>query len=249
MDESERQYRKRASESRFEHLDEVQKGFIEYWSNLGWVDWGHANPAEARRLIDAVNKAADEPDGRPVPWVPIQTDTWISAHMGSSPYPFTGYDYYYRVKHGLDAQQRKEVALAIWMDLAQRFEKNQGDFLHVHIAQTNSSFSQEDLPSDVIGFYMAINGWKDRDAVKDENGLGKSMGVFLLPEDGAKFLQHMGDLGDDKNKNKTFTPCDHNMEIADYLNDPQFKTPLKYPEKLKTIKPAPRGDLWDYDPR
>ena len=128
----------------------------------------------------------------------------------------TGYTEWYQVKHGLSDQQKQEVALAIWEDLADKFEENQGQLPKVLFS--NSSFSQEDLPSDVIAFYMALSHIPNREALLGQVDFGTRLGKA----DAALFLKSMGDLGDENNKNRTFWPVNHNKEIADFFGDGRF---------------------------
>ncbi|MET1080630.1 MAG: hypothetical protein ABWY06_21675 [Pseudomonas sp.] len=58
----------------------------------------------------------------------------------------------YIVKHGLRDDQKRQIALAIFMEVSHRFESFQSALSLV----TNSGYSQEDLVSNLIGFYIGI---------------------------------------------------------------------------------------------
>src|SRR5262249_52361292 len=59
------------------------------------------------------------------------------------------------IKYGLGLNEKKAIALAIFQEVSLRFETMQGAFPY-GIFSSDSSFSQEDLVSNLIGFYRAL---------------------------------------------------------------------------------------------
>lgn len=61
----------------------------------------------------------------------------------------------FEVRLGLPLQEKKKIALAIFLDVSKAFESWQNNWFWS--AFTNSGFSAEDLVSDLIGFYRAVD--------------------------------------------------------------------------------------------
>jgi RHS repeat-associated protein len=231
---SPRRRRPRPSESQIGHN-------LFYYQNAGWVDWHHAERSQPAAVIakvrgrreSFVGGRAIDPVDPPASW---DRSEWfgIEVQMGEAESILGPLKALYMVRKGLGPQEELEVALAIWMDLSIQFETRQNSLPRSWFS--SSGFSQEDLPSNIIGFYMAVLG--------DEYDTRDEMAQLLgdrLPIDEARTLiiQLGGDLGSPENKNYTFSPKDHNARI------PRFQgTPLSWPRELSTIQPAPIGINW-----
>ena len=66
---------------------------------------------------------------------------------------------HYLVKKGLPVERKEEIALRIFLDISYNFEEMQDSF--PFFLATNSGYSQEDLVSNVIGFYAAVRNLSD----------------------------------------------------------------------------------------
>lgn len=121
-----------------------------YTKKCGWLDLGHANPEGANKLWNDINSE--------------KSQTRIGARDGFFDISYSqgmGNKYIkavtrkkYAIKKGLSLKDKKSVALAIFLDVSKTFEAMQGNWLFKHF--TNSSFSAEDLVSNLIGFYRAV---------------------------------------------------------------------------------------------
>lgn len=120
-----------------------------YTKKCGWIDLGHAEPTNARRLWQSIR---DEPPRRINPRSPyfyVQFGQRMGKYGVSA-----GVKKWYRVQRGLTVDQKKSVALAIFLDVSRAFERYQGSYFFSLF--TNSSFSGEDLISNLISFYRAL---------------------------------------------------------------------------------------------
>lgn len=133
------------------------------------------------------------------------------------------------IQKGLTQQQKERVALAIFLDTSVNFEKMQGSFPYNFISG-GSSFSGEDLISNLIGFYSAFTG-QPQEAMRllcGEVSVADSLRIWdeFLPD------------GLDGLKNKTLKPIlfqDNGVGTQKYAELPFF---------LKRIRTEEEGTLW-----
>ena len=141
------------------------------------------------------------------------------------------------VKQGLNLKQRKSVALAIFQDVSMAFESLQ----NLHPTST-SSFSPEDLPSNMLSFYKHVEGINRTqiENVIEPVSVDESLEVFRSKP--CTFAEK-------KYKNYTFEPkrfdspyTSVNFGVPDILNT------IK-PFEIKTIKDFGKGILilWTQD--
>ena len=159
-----------------------KKSGLLYTCNAGWLDLGHLNPHNSRQEIGAVNlwrtiknegennsrcfvktrrgrRYVDNencdftfPDGSPGFQVHYRQD-----HGGIPGKP--GRSGFFLIKKGLSIFQKKRVALSIFMDVSRKFENLQRVAGWLKI--TDSGYSQEDLVSNLIGFYISVGSLKN----------------------------------------------------------------------------------------
>lgn len=198
-------------------------GRLVYTCNCGWVDKGHANSKATRPHVGAASlwdqltreqgMKSEAEDG----YLVMYTQDMGKIIVGV---PFMlGSTGMYFVKRGLSRDRKEQVALAIFMEISQRFEGMQESLSWL----TDSGFSEEDLVSDLIGFYIAVRPGVDY--------LGKCQPVSK--EASLKVWDDSGAVG--ANKNKTFEPKFHNC--SECKGKPQF------PAELQAIKPAQKGPV------
>ncbi len=111
----------------------------------------------------------------------------------------------YVVKHKLTPHQKRSVALAIFQDVSMKFESRQrfyGGFDFV----TDSGFSQEDLVSNLIGFYIGLGLVTQSEAIRKLHPVSRDTSERLWNTNGS--------VG--SNENHTFTP---QFIDTDYRND------------------------------
>lgn len=124
-----------------------------YSTNCAWIDWSHASPGMTRDLIDAVQNASDRmaASGSTVP------ERVFSPRMESrgGPVFLSGVTPIVHIKKVLTADEVLQVALRIFMLQSLGFEALQAwtDSLG------SSSYSEEDLSSNLIAFYMAARSF------------------------------------------------------------------------------------------
>jgi hypothetical protein len=122
-------------------------------TNCAWIDWGHANPGMTNRLINAVQEASDRmaATGSTVP------ERVFAPRMESSGGPIflSGVTPVVHIKQVLTTDEVLQVALRIFMLQSLGFEalQNWTD------AIGSSSFSEEDLSSNLIAFYMGARSF------------------------------------------------------------------------------------------
>lgn len=147
----------------------------------------------------------------------------------------------YVVRHRLGEVQKRSVALAIFMDVSVGFERMQGKFPY-SLASGDSSFSQEDLVSNVIGFYIAIGAVTKAQVLAAARPLSKTAALQIWDRSGS--------VG--SHKNREFTPQlagDTGYDDGKSCRDECLGQPRSTPAFLSTIRPAAKGDLFIDFPR
>ncbi|WP_038162376.1 RHS repeat-associated core domain-containing protein [Verrucomicrobium sp. BvORR106] len=196
---------------------------LEYTCACGWIDWSHAGPDNARELWKQVNHDGLRPhavrsrgrDGFSV-WA-VQSQGGLGIRV-----PFGGGMYF--VSNGLDESGKKSAALSIWKDVSVRFEGSQS-----RMGQS-SGFSEEDLPSNLIGFYRTVQGMSQLTIRLMCRAIGKDKSLELWDDT----YGVDGQLG----KNHTFKPIYHACAPCEGRHGP-------WPTQLDTIQDAVKGTSWD----
>lgn len=131
-------------------------GRYSFSSNCGWIDWGHADGGLATRLIAAVRSASSALQTAGTA-ATATTGQFTTDPMRSQALGIVLSSASLRVKllRPLSTSEVLEVALSIFKTLSIAFETQQEwtDFLG------DSAFAQEDLPSNLLGFYRAARGF------------------------------------------------------------------------------------------
>ncbi len=138
----------------------------------------------------------------------------------------------YIVKKNLTIAQKQRVALAIFQDISIRFE----DFQASASWFTDSGYSQEDLVSNLIGFYIAIGKIKRTDAIAACKPVSDKAAFAIW--------DRYGPVG--KNKNKSWTPKlaeNTGYETENESCDDCLFASRKFPKEFSSIAPAVRG-VW-----
>lgn len=136
---------------------------LSYTCRCGWVDWGHALPGAAaslKRMTDM--ERSDWPRLSDVPVTFQGHAAYIldfGMKMGAGPITVSPRRHWV-VRKGLDPQQKRRVTLGIYLAASHDFERLQGSFPFSMVTAA-SSYSPEDLVSNLIGFVRAYNGYDD----------------------------------------------------------------------------------------
>jgi hypothetical protein len=138
----------------------------------------------------------------------------------------------YFVKYDLLPHEQKAVALGIFKEVSEIFE---GEIQKV----ISSSFSVEDLPSNLIAFYRAVKGYS-RAEIESKCGVVENC---LAKQVWDRAFGRNGNIGDWKNDQ--WTPVNFNEYtcLLSYHTCVCPKT-MQWPSDLDDIKEAPKGELW-----
>ena len=135
-------------------LAESAKYGLVYTCKAGWVDLGHAGPGAAETLWRLIRTETGDksPDGN---WfrVPFQECMGVKKWGFKIIEACAGEDF--GVRYGLSTAEKESVALGIFMRVSMQFETMQGTFPY-SLKTADSSFSVEDLVSNLISFYRAV---------------------------------------------------------------------------------------------
>lgn len=187
--------------SDYKDITPTSSGFrkLSYTCRCGWVDWNHALPGAAQGLksqFDSqtcsdswVNKIKFSYRGAPAFMV------YFSMAAGR-PSIKVGTGGYWAVRKGLSQDEKQRIAYYIFRSTSLDFEDLQGTFPFSWMS--DSSYSLEDLPSNVVGFYAAYNG-------KSQDDMRKLCGETTVAESQAVYKANFSD-GIGKVKNNTFDP-------------------------------------------
>ena len=194
-----------------------------YTRKCGWVDLGHANPAGALDLWQRVYHerghkifGRDDQDYYRIEYKQMMGNNYIKVGISSN----------FKVKKGLSLAQKKSVALAIFLNVSRDFEGMQGNIFFRQF--TDSGYSAEDLVSNLIGFYRAVN--PSQNYLKQCNPVSKKEALYVWDTYGA--------VG--KYKNKTTSPYI-------FPTNPNLKVKPKkmmLPNIFTKITPMKKGELF-----
>jgi hypothetical protein len=123
----------------------VSCGDHSFSCRCGWIDWGHAGPRTARAIKDRILADIVDDDGSP------EYKVIDTGHASILP-PIGGLAV---VRKDLSRQARQQVALGIFMNLEEQVEDAQLAIEKLTFGLTRSGYSLEDLPSNLISFYVA----------------------------------------------------------------------------------------------
>ena len=145
-----------------------------YSTHCGWIDWSHAATGMTSRLIQAVQDASDRLRARGgTRPEPVNAPGMTSRALGTTLTEVTANP---RIKRPLSAGEVLSVALSIFRLTSQGFEFAQEWTQLVG----HSSYSEEDLPSNILAFYRAARNLGRRDVERHcgVNSPADSLQVF-----------------------------------------------------------------------
>lgn len=192
-----------------------------YTKRCGWVDLGHANGDGARILWNQINNETGNPSLTHSGYHII-----TYRQMMGNRYVKIGIYKRYEILKGMTDAEKRSVALSIFLAVSKDFESFQGNWFFRHF--TNSSFSAEDLVSDLIGFYRAV--YPTKQFLQTCEPVSKDIAL--------KIWDTYGAVGD--NKNKSIIP--YLYPLPGVKNSGPMSAPL--PKELNTIVPAKQGKIF-----
>ncbi|WAK03329.1 hypothetical protein [Methylobacter sp. YRD-M1] len=191
-----------------------------YTKKCGWIDLGHANPEGANSLWQQVLKEKDSGGAKPG-YFRVN----YKQMMGRKNLFKVGILKKYDVKKGLDDNQKKSVALSIFLDVSHAFEDLQSNWLFRQA--TNSGYSAEDLVSNLIGFYRAI--YPGKQFISLCQPVSKAVALDIWDK--------YGEVG----SNKNYSTIPYIYPIPPSKNGPMS---MQLSSELNIIKPAQQGVLF-----
>ncbi|TQM90393.1 hypothetical protein [Roseinatronobacter monicus] len=137
------------------------------------------------------------------------------------------------IKHGLTQTRARAVALSIFMDVSHRFERFQSSIPPRWM--TDSGYSQEDLVSNLIGFYIGLGILSKSEAIAACHPVGQATAEDIWRRQGA--------VG--SHKNYSFKPQLQATAVDDttalMCRDDCAGQARRLPAVFQTITPAPEG--------
>jgi RHS repeat-associated protein len=152
-----------------------EPGQYEYSCNCGWIDWNHADPGNPLTIIRDIKRDINDPGAL------FRGGTFVSISE-NDPRGGGGVAGYINVNSSKLRQFPSAlygVSLGVYIEVNNLFENYQGGNAPGVVGPLrwavmafkqgpleNSSFSQEDLMSDLIGFYIAVEMDRNGDAAR-----------------------------------------------------------------------------------
>jgi RHS repeat-associated protein len=204
-------------------MSQVKSGALQYSCNCGWIDWSHAkaNP----RLKSMFDNIAAGKGKRSLLGGGFKVS--FGMYQTAPIFGRIGIQRAYYVSDNLTGAQVESVALGIFQDVSMQFE----DYQQIMSKPwNNSGFSPEDLPSNLLSFYMTIKGYSKAQ-------VGKLCGVIDDVKTNEKLFRES-----DWSDSKTWAP----RHIPDNVTK---KCGCKggkgaWPKEFGSVTTAPKGDLW-----
>jgi hypothetical protein len=199
---------------------ELRNFGLVYTKKCGWIDLGHANPRSAAELWRNIfaTQLACHPNG----YSKILYSQRMSGFGISA-----GTKQVFELQDSMSLSQMKSVALAIFLEISNKFEAMQSNWFYRLV--TNSGYSVEDIVSDIVGFYRAVEP-------------GRRYIELCEPvsfDEAVKIWDTFGPIGN--NKNYTGGPFLYSLDKTSRRGAAACG---KMPYFLDTILPAQKGVLF-----
>ena len=217
---------------------EIEDRYFVYSCNCGWIDFHHANPGVADRLFDFLGT-------KPSPPAYARQDVLLYQIRTDLPFVGNVIARNIVVKTNITDQEFKSAVLGIFEEMENIRERH-----HCLAGPFGSScFSEEDLTSDLIGFYMSVNdhanaredssswNWlaeKCNFPVEDTNAIEWSLDVFDTYPD---YKQRWEEWESPR------------LVCTDATNQRCNTNSRTWPDAFSTItpeEPSPNGNWWWY---
>ncbi|MCX6598067.1 MAG: DUF4157 domain-containing protein [Acidobacteria bacterium] len=126
-----------------------------YSTNCGWIDWSHADPGMTMQLIQAVQDASDRMAAGGSTTPESVDAPQMTAHAPYVGILLSGVTPVAHIKRPLSKDEVLSVSLQLFMLQSLGFEALQA----WTDGAGHSSYSEEDLPSNMLAFYMGARGF------------------------------------------------------------------------------------------
>ena len=162
----------------------VEDGRYSYSNNCGWIDWSHADPSLSLDIIARVRAASDALRAAAGGGAAASGELTTEAMTSRVPRVGTVLSsarVTVRLLRPLSVDEILAVSLSLFKRISMAFETQQEwtDLIG------SSSFSQEDLPSNLIAFYMAAMSYSRDDIGQfcDQTGVDEALVEYDLRHD------------------------------------------------------------------
>lgn len=202
----------------------AEKGIV-YTKRCGWIDLGHAIPSGAKKLWESIRGEKGESTYWDQNSVKKKTCDGFVITYGQYMEKYgvsVGVWKMYKIKKNLTFQQKKSVALSIFIQVSLGFEFFQSSWPYVNF--TDSGFSGEDMVSDLISFYRAVEPGKR--FIEMSEPVSKKVAQDIW--------DRCGEIG--KHKNKTIQPL-----LFPFNGKGTMPSRGSLPYFLNTVKPVKPG--------
>lgn len=225
----------------------IDDGQAEYTCNCGWIDWKHAgelwnNHTDNYNLVFDIRdklsraKAGDK----------------LSFRMGarSGKEQFSNAKIHIVLKEGFETS-KDETALGIYLQLSNYYEDQQGSLLqsgYVWIAgKTQSSYSEEDLVSNLLAFYQQYNPDYTKDKIREL--CGAFQGDQKDDSSGTmKMLRYYESEGGWETRTSAFSPrlnpIKPSPKDAPTCVDTICPPNSSFPKEFQIFSPKEKGTTW-----
>ncbi|NEN24156.1 RHS repeat-associated core domain-containing protein [Cryomorpha ignava] len=216
---------------RDKHESAILNDKLSFTANYGWVDNSHAFTDTERNepnigVGELWRQLKNEPSSDQIHRGYYSVNYKQDIVVGDFS---IGIERQYLVKEGLNLDERKSVALAIFQDVSMAFESFQA--VGALVGRGDSSFSPEDLPSNMLSFYRTIEGMERSEV--------EAMTKPVSPEQAIDvYRSYPGTFTDSQYKNRSFNPR--------YFDTPYTSSNFGVPDRLNTIKPASISSTRDF---
>lgn len=216
-----------------------------YSCDCGWIDWKHADPnVTAIEVLDFVKRAMLYLETNPgtsevmIQGSDIQHEINVPG-IGSQP----TYDKFIVISSQMNRSNWLQVAMAIFRDIEYAHENSIWSHLGA-ISPTWTQFAEEDLTSNLIAFYRALdsNNWPKAEAMKTLSEVCRFPSNVQDSQNWS--LRVYDEYGSFQQVGAWESPRLHTTAaITEYCGD----CPRQWPSELRSIQP--NYDVWEAYPR
>jgi RHS repeat-associated protein len=200
---------------------------LTYSCNCGWIDWGHARTDGPESLLYRVTTPWGQLSRQGRGHHVIYGQQAGRDILGLSFRKGVTADYF--VAENRSHAEYESIALGIFKEVSEAFERSQDDLVQEGLG--HSSFSEEDLVSNLIGFYRAVKGYSESD-------IDTWCKVIRDKQVNHKIWQNGGKP---EYKNYSWMPVFHQQAAKKQGCCPDMAW---FPQQFMVITPMRKGFLW-----
>jgi len=194
-----------------------------YSCNCGWIDTGHMRAENAQEILDKVRANKGKESLTRLGFLVEHSQRAGVKKFGV----FVGYTVTgeYFVRYNLKPDEQVSVALGIYKEVSEMFERRQSG--RVQDWFTSSGFSGEDLVSNLLGFYRAVKGYTKDQILALCKPLSKEGSLKIWDANGG-------------------IPKSRNWKPVFYNDFGCCKDKPQWPKEFDSIQEWPKAHLWKW---